>query len=189
MPIGLFVDGAFLSICWAQVAPGKRLDYRSLRSRIESELNDSIAEAYCFDATEDGLSSARFRAMEHAGIRVKLYTYSSEPLFGQQRQPLLDPATGRQAQRRIQKGVDVGLALHMMDSYHRCLWNRLVLVASDADFAEPVQRLVEHHNVELTTLGIPARTSHAIVPYAARRLDLAELAPEISRAALDLRAC
>ena len=188
MPIGLFIDGSHLSICWAQVAPGRQLDFAGLLACLETELDDRIAEAYCFDATEEGATSPRFRAMEHAGIRVKLYTYSYESLYDKRRRPLIDPSTGRPAQRRIQKGVDVGLALQMLDSHQRGRWEKLVLVGSDADFAEPVQRLVEHHNVELITLGIPAGVSHAIVPYASQRLDLAAFAPRITRATLDLRA-
>jgi uncharacterized LabA/DUF88 family protein len=187
MPIGLFIDGSHLSICWAQVAPGRQLDFAKLLACLEAELDDRIVEAYCFDATEGGATSPRFRAMEHAGIRVKLYSYSYESLYDKQRRPLMDPSTGLPAQRRIQKGVDVGLALHMLDSSQRGRWRTLVLVGSDADFAEPIRRLVEHHNVDLVTLGIPAGLSHAIVPYASQRLDIASLAPRISRATLDLR--
>jgi uncharacterized LabA/DUF88 family protein len=188
MAIGVFIDGAHLSICWNRIAPGRQIDFLRLRSQLEAELNDDIVEAYCFDAIEDGAPTSRFRAMEHAGFRVKLYSYSFEPLYDGERRPLIDPTTQRQAQRKIQKGVDVGLVIHMLDSFHRRQWEKLVLVASDADFAEPIQRLVEHHNVELTTLGIPSRTSHAIVPYAMRRLDLAELAPQITRDVINLRA-
>lgn len=182
-------DGAYLSICWRGIAPGCQLDYVRFVERIEAELGDTIVEAYCFDATENGISEPRFRAMEHAGIRVKLYSYSYESLYDKLGKPLIDPSTGTPATRRIQKGVDVGLAMHMIASYQRCKWNKLALVASDADFAEPVHRLVENYNVELTTVGIPGRTSHSLVPYASRRLDLRVLAPSITRPVINLRAC
>lgn len=188
MSVGVFVDGAYLDICWRAVVPGKQIDYIRLRGAIEAELGDMIAEAYCFDATDDGVPSPRFKAMEHAGFRVKVYTYSTERLYDQSHRPLIDPTTNMPAQKRVQKGVDVGLVMHMLDSHRRRGWDKLVLVAADADFAEPVQKLVEYHNVELTTLGNAARTSHAIVPYAARRLDLAAISPGLTRDVIDLRA-
>ena len=189
MGIALMTDGAHLSICWRNIAPGSLIDYARFIERIEAELGDSIVEAYCFDATENGATEPRFRAMEHAGIRVKLYSYSYEPLYDKLAKPLIDPSTGMPATRRIQKGVDVGLAMHMLASYERCKWNKLALVASDADFAEPVHRLVENHNVELTLIGISGRTSHSLVPYASKRLDLRDLAASITRPVINLRAC
>ena len=51
--------------------------------------------------------------------------------------------SGELRQRRVQKGVDVGLALQLMKSHASRKWDRLVLAATDADFAEPIQRLFE----------------------------------------------
>jgi uncharacterized LabA/DUF88 family protein len=83
--------------------------------------------------------------------------------------------------RRIQKGVDVGLVTHMLDSHRRKRWTHLVLAASDADFAEPVQRLVELDGVTLTLLGIPERVSHTLRPYASDAIDLREMKDRIER--------
>jgi uncharacterized LabA/DUF88 family protein len=185
MGVGLFIDGAHLSISWRRITT-EQIDFCKLLQSVETEVADRVVEAYCFDATSSGAMTGYFKAMQRAGIRVKLYTFAYEPVYDEQYRPIMDPSTGRQAQRRIQKGVDVGLAMHMVDSHRRRGWDKLVLAASDADFAEPTQRLVEQHNVELTTLGLPERMSHAILPYAVKRLDLRALAPSITRRSLQV---
>lgn len=183
--IGLFIDGSHLSICWRDVS-SQQIDFIKLKIQIEATLGDTICEAYCFDATSTGLTNGYFKAMERCGIRVKLYHYAFEPVYGEGHQPIIDPRTGKQATRWTQKGVDVGLAIHMLESHRRKGWNRLVLAAADSDFAEPVQGLVEHDAVELTTLGLPEKTSHCILPYAARRIDLREIAHLVERPALSV---
>jgi uncharacterized LabA/DUF88 family protein len=109
--------------------------------------------------------------MQRCGIRVKLYEYAYEDVYDENRAKIFD-SNGKPVKRRIQKGVDVGLVTHMLDSYKRKQWSQLVLAASDADFAEPVQRLVEMDGVALTLLGIPERVSHTLQPYASRAIDL-----------------
>lgn len=77
----------------------------------------------------------------------------------------------------------MGLATHLLDSHRRRHWSQLALVAADADFAEPVQRLVEIYDVALTLVGIPERTSHALRPYATHFIDLRSIRSDIERAA------
>lgn len=177
--VGLFIDGAHLRIRWKEISP-ELIDFGRLRAEIEARCRDRVTEAYCFDATENGCTNALFNAMGHAGIRVKLYEYAFEDVFDDRRQRVLDKS-GKPVRRRVQKGVDVGLAMGLVDSHQRCGWTQLVLASADADFAEPVQRLVERHGVRLTLLGIPERVSHALRPYAADAIDLREIAPKVER--------
>lgn len=175
--IGFFIDGAYLSIAWRNVST-KQIDFTKLQSVIEAKCAGRIAEAYCFDATENGRTNEYFKAMQRAGIRVKLYEYAYQDVYDEERKQIFD-GNGYPIKRRIQKGVDVGLATHMLESHRRRRWSTLVLAAADADFAEPVQRLVEIYAVELTLLGIRGRASHALCPYSARTLDLHEIAASI----------
>jgi uncharacterized LabA/DUF88 family protein len=177
--IGLFIDGANLSIAWRGLSAA-HIDFAALLNCVEEHCGDTISEAYCFDATENGRTNGYFTAMQHCGIRVKLYEYAYEECFDANHKRITD-ANGMPVKRRIQKGVDVGLVTHMLDSYRRKQWTRLVLAAADQDFAEPVQRLVESDCVTLTLLGIPERASHTLRPYATDAIDLREIKDRIER--------
>lgn len=177
--IGLFIDGANLSIAWRSVSQSY-IDFVALRAHIEQHCGDAIAEAYCFDATENGCTNGYFMAMQRSGVRVKMYEYAYEDCYDEQRQRIMH--NGSPVKRRIQKGVDVGLVTHMLDSHRRKRWKHLVLAASDADFAEPVQRLVELDDVTLTILGIPEKVSHTLRPYASGGfIDLRQIKDRIER--------
>jgi uncharacterized LabA/DUF88 family protein len=168
--IGFFIDGAHLSIAWRGIS-GSHIDFAKLLRCVEQHCGDTITEAYCFDATENGRTNGYFAAMQRCGVRVKLYEYAYEECYDENHQRITD-RNGVTVKRRIQKGVDVGLVTHMLDSHRRKGWSHLVLAASDADFAEPVQRLVEMDGVTLTLLGIAERVSHTLRPYASEIIDL-----------------
>jgi hypothetical protein len=67
----------------------------------------------------------------------------------------------------------------MIESHRLSGWNHLLLAASDADFAEPVQHLVETYGVRVTALGIPERISFALKPYITAYYDLRKIADDI----------
>jgi uncharacterized LabA/DUF88 family protein len=180
--VGFFIDGAHLTIQWRNMS-ASQIDFAALRTEVEHHCSDAIAEAYCFDATANGRSNEYFAAMQRAGIRVKLYEYAFEDVYDERHQRIVD-AKGLAVRRRIQKGVDVGLATYMLDSHRRCGWSRLVLAAADADFAEPVQRLVETWGVHFTILGIPEKASHTLRPYASDCIDLRSIRGKIEHHAL-----
>ncbi|MGB6519567.1 MAG: NYN domain-containing protein [Candidatus Cybelea sp.] len=177
--LGLFIDGAHLSILWRQIS-SRQLDFAKLQATIAQSCGGEIVEAYCFDATTNGQMNDYYAAMQRSGIRVKLYTYAYEDVFDELRRPICTPA-GTPVRRRIQKGVDVGLATHLLDSHRRRRWAKLALIAGDADFAEPVQRLVEIYGVELTLIGDAKNTSYALRPYAASFIGLAAIRPAVER--------
>ena len=179
--ISLFIDGAYLSITWREISSAQ-LDFRKFQAAITQHCHEDIVESYCFDATANGRSNEYYAAMQRCGIRVKLYEYAYEDVFDETHCRVVS-AAGVPVRRRIQKGVDVGLATHLLDSHRRRHWSQLALVAADADFAEPVQRLVEIYDVALTLVGIPERTSHALRPYATHFIDLRSIRSDIERAA------
>lgn len=71
-----------------------------------------------------------------------------------------------------QKGVDVGLAYHMVRSFYKRHWTKLVLCAGDGDFHEPVQNLVESENVDLYLVGAMRGISSELRPYAKRIFEI-----------------
>lgn len=168
--IGLFIDGAYLSISWRQIS-ATQLDFANLLALVAQRRASAIVEAYCFDATANGCTNEYFIAMERSGIRVKLYEYAYEEVRDEFDNMIVG-SNGAPIRRRIQKGVDLGLATYLLESHRRRRWSELVLVAGDADFAEPVQRLVEIEGVTLTLVGVPQRISHALRPYASDFIDL-----------------
>jgi hypothetical protein len=81
--------------------------------------------------------------------------------------PVMHPSIPEmQYEQKSQKAVDVGLSFHMVRSYHKRHWNKLVLAAGDSDFHEPVQSLVEGENVELYLVGSVNTISDQLRPYA-----------------------
>ena len=158
MSIGLFIDGAYAS----NVYPGA-LDYVKFRSAIETELCDKIDEAYYFNADDDPPKATKFNHFltipppKGPGFRIKVYWLSKKKMFWPARhggQPVMHPETpDLQFELVSQKGVDVGLAFHMVRSFYRRKWTKLVLFAGDGDFHEPIQALVEGDNIDLYLVG------------------------------------
>lgn len=171
MAIGLFVDGAYLDIAWRKIS-SQRLDFARLRNMIEQHCDDRILEAYYFDSDPERRRDSVYRMLQQHGFRVKLYPSTYEDIIDNNGAVVRDSRTGEPLRRLRQKGVDVGLALQMLQSHARCAWSRLVLIAGDADFTEPVQRLVEQHNVRVTLIGLPEKTSSLLRSYTESRIDL-----------------
>jgi uncharacterized LabA/DUF88 family protein len=80
--------------------------------------------------------------------------------------PVVHPESGVQYELTTQKGVDVGLAFHLMRSFSKTGWDRLYLTAGDGDFHEVVQHLVENENVFVTLVGDRSSISPELAPYA-----------------------
>ena len=177
MSIGWFVDGSFVY----RTYPGQ-LDYTKLRAKIEAELNDTIDEGYYFNSDDDPPKATKFNNYltvpppNGPGLRLKIYWLSKKKLYWPQGlggMPVLHPNDPNiQYELVQQKGVDVGLAFHMVRSFHKRHWTKLVLCAGDGDFHEPVQNLVEGENVDLYLVGGLGRTSSELRPYAKRIFEL-----------------
>lgn len=178
MPIGLFIDAAYLYQVAKKLSPDQPflIDYKKLREIIEQKLGDSIDEAYYFGADDDPPRALKLTAYlqnqypDGPGFRVKMYWLSKKLMYWPNIHgggPVMHPTKpGVQLEQWSQKGVDVGLVYHMTNSFHRRKWNKLVLAAGDGDFHEPVQNLVEGHNVDLHILGSKASISSELRAFA-----------------------
>jgi len=191
MAIGWFVDGAYLGKVWLHAAaPGQKLSYVKLRNFLEQELDDRIDEAYYLDADPDP-PTARANAFHNAlayppptgpGLRVKLYWLVKRQLFWPGHMgggAVVHPASGTQYELVQQKGVDVGLAFHLLRSHTNRGWSKLVLCAGDGDFHEVAQYLVEVKNVDMYLTGSVSTMSEDLRPYARRVIEIPTLVAQL----------
>jgi len=192
MPIGWFVDGAYLGKVWQRAAaPAQRLSYLKVRNYIEQELGDKIDEAYYLDADPDpptAKSNAFHNALAYPpptgpGLRVKIYWLVKKQLFWPGHMgggPVVHPTSGVQYELTQQKAVDVGLAFHLIRSHTNRGWNKLVLCAGDGDFHEVVQYLVEVKNVDLFLVGSVATMSEDLRPYARKIVEIPAMVGQLA---------
>lgn len=177
MSIGLFIDGSFIYKSYPD-----QVDYLKLRQLLEKELNDTVDEAYFFNADDDPPKSAKFNNFltvpppNGPGLRLKIYWLTKKKLFWPQTlgsHPVLHPTDPSIQYELIQqKAVDVGLAYHMVRSFYKRQWTKLVLCAGDGDFHEPVQNLVESENVDLYLVGSVRGISSELRPYAKKIFEI-----------------
>jgi uncharacterized LabA/DUF88 family protein len=177
MSIGLFIDGAYLSNTGKGV-----IDFVKLREEIEAELKDTIDDGYFFDAPHDQSKSEKFYSFltlpppHGPGLRTKIYWLDKKKLFWPPHlggKPVIHPDPPHsQYEQTTQKAVDVGLIYHMVRSYYNRKWKKLVLVAGDGDFHEPVQDLVESQNVDLYLVGTLKTISVKLRSYARTILEI-----------------
>jgi len=158
MGIGIFIDGAYVLKTFKYP-----INYRKLRQHIETTVGDKMDEGYFFNADTDPPKAERLHSAltlpppHGPGLRVKIYWLQKKQLFWPKKlggQPVVHPEHSEiKYELTTQKAVDVGLIYHMVRSYHKRKWTKLVLIAGDADFHEPVQNLVETENVDLYLVG------------------------------------
>jgi len=171
MSIGLFIDGAYV---WKVFQD--RISYKKLRDHVEHDLGDDVDEGYFFNADEDPPRAQKLHnALAYPppggpGLRVKIYWLQKKLLYWPKSlggTPVVHPEDETiQYELKEQKAVDVGLAFHLIRSFSKRHWTKLVLAAGDGDFHEPVQYLVETENVDLFLVGSVATISETLRPYA-----------------------
>lgn len=197
MSAGWFVDGAYLMKCWNGLRITEALDYAKLRSYLEStycdqQAGERIEEAYYFNADPEP-PTAKQNAFHNAlaypppsgpGLRVKIYWLSRKALSWPSAMgggPVVHPTSGQQYEFVQQKGVDVGLAFHLMRSYARRGWKKLFLAAGDGDFHEVIQYFVEAENIPVWLIGTMGTISEELRPYATGIIQLDQIAGQVGR--------
>ena len=173
--VAWIVDGSYAYKCTRDLG---RIDYARFRDQIEKDSGENVGDAYFFNCDNDPPSAAQSnfnRAIaapppRGAGLRVKLYWLQHKKLWWPDALgggPVLHPNDSEvQFEITSQKGVDVGLAFHMMRSFAKKNWNKLYLVAGDGDFHEVIQHLVEDEDVHVTIFGTHNSISPELGPYA-----------------------
>jgi uncharacterized LabA/DUF88 family protein len=202
MSVAWFVDGAYLFNIWRNLRRADSMDYTKLRSLLESRFCDAAAgetidEAYYFNADPDPPTAKQnaFHGMlaqappRGPGLRVKMYWLQTKKQFWPERItgkpgeriPVVYPETGEQLELTQQKGVDVGLAFHLMRSHSKKHWKKLFLAAGDGDFHEVVQHLVENEGVSVILIGAQGTVSSELRPYASALVEIEKEVVHLSR--------
>lgn len=193
MSVAWFVDGGYSLKAWNSVSRGARMDFGLLRSQIEDDAGEKIGDAYYFDCDSDppNVAQSAFHSFlqstppRGAGMRVKLYwlqTKHHEWPRSMGGGPIVHPESGEQYVTKIQKGVDVGLAFHLMRSYSMVGWDKLYLIAGDGDYHEVIQHLVENEGVDVKVIGTSETVSREIAPYV-KVVEFADIRDRIARPA------
>lgn len=117
---------------------GFKLDYIKLKSSIERLIGTSISSSYfysCFAEGETGLNGFHYALERPApwgpAITMKLMQLKNAVSHCR--------SCGQSEARKVQKGVDVELGLHLVEEGKN--FDTVVLLAGDADFAGAVRRV------------------------------------------------
>lgn len=180
-----FVDGSYVYKTWNQIAGGAKMDYRALRNLVDERLTDgwTLDESYFFNSTPnppaDGQNAFhRFLAMPYprgVGMSVKLYYQTTHDLYwpkGLGGGPVVHPVTGEVFKRTTQKGVDVGLAFHLVRSNVMRGWKKLFLATGDGDYAEVIEHLKENADVDVILIGTENSIGQQLLSHAREIIDL-----------------
>ena len=188
-----FIDGSYLYKVWQGLHRGDRLDYGLLRRHLERKFDVRIGEGYFFNVDADppaAQGNSFHKALSYPppggpGLRVKLYWLRKRLLYWPNAAggggPVVHPVTGERYELVQQKGVDVGLAFHLMRSHGRRQWDTLLLAAGDGDFCEVVQHLVEYLDVTVILIGTTGTISGQLLPYAQAVEELGRIADSVAR--------
>ncbi|MDD5014663.1 MAG: NYN domain-containing protein [Atribacterota bacterium] len=171
MSIGMFIDGAYVY----KSIGDQKINYLQLREYIERELSDIVDVSYFFNADDNPPQEEKLHYAltltppDGPGFRTKIGWLSRKPLFWPKQYggiAVMHPTIpDLQYQLVSQKSVDVSLIFHMIRSYSKRKWNKLVLAGGDGDFKEPIQNLVEVENVDLYIIGTNKSISSELRPY------------------------
>lgn len=180
-----FVDGSYLYKAWNQIAGGERMDYMALRSLLVDRLPDGVVldDCYFFNSTPnppaDGQNGFhRFLSNPYprgVGMSVKLYyqtTYELRWPKSMGGELVVHPETNEVFKRTTQKGVDVGLAFHLIRSQVQRGWKTLYLSTGDGDYAEVIEYLKERENVDVILIGIEESVGQPLLSHAREFIDL-----------------
>lgn len=83
-------------------------------------------------------------------------------------------ACGEQDEKRVQKGVDVGIAVFIMNEMYKNSFDRLFLVGGDGDFID-VMNAVRHAKKEVYVMGTPDTVAGSIKSSVSRMIDISDM--------------
>lgn len=138
------VDGGYLRAN----APG-RFDYLKLRQLLEGPGKRRFDEAYLLDGRQDQSSEkqeAYFRWLKMAAPSGPQFRLQLYPLKAQR---LACPACGKENERLVQKGVDVGIATLLIRLAALDRYDRLLLSSGDGDLLDAVSYVKDECHKEI----------------------------------------
>lgn len=180
-----FVDGSYVYKAWNQVAGGAKMDYMAMRQMVTDKLPEgwSLDESYFFNSTPNPPADGQngFHRVLSApypngvGMSVKLYYQTTHDMrwpTSMGGEVVIHPKTGEAYRRTTQKGVDVGLAFHLIRSQVKRGWKKLFLATGDGDYAEVIAYLKEQEDVDVVLIGTERTIGQQLMSHAREIIDL-----------------
>jgi uncharacterized LabA/DUF88 family protein len=137
-----FVDGP--NLFWGNRQSGIKLDYRKLESLLAG--NGQVHKTYFFNSTPEESSDAQLAFDTY--LRKQLGWSLMKYDLG--RKSARCPSCDSMRLVHCEKGVDIGIAMKMLQVAASGICKKIILVSGDADFCEVVQ-------VIQTTFSIPVQ--------------------------------
>ncbi len=165
------VDGAYLM---KASAPLGKFDYLRLKSFLVKECGDPFFESYFLNSTQnppadqqDGfhtwLKSAPPRGPK---MRVQLYKLKDLEVWCH--------GCNQLTVKKVQKGVDVGIATLILKLASQGQYDRLVLAAGDGDFEDAIDYVKSELHKEIWIVGFQDSVSADLQSYADRVIWLSD---------------
>jgi NYN domain len=131
------IDGAYMFMAQDSLGPGFKFGYKKLRDRIERD--GRLVQGYYVNSTPSPPTDAQdafhtwLKSGPPRGPKLQVRLYKLKELH------LECPKCSTQFDRRVQKGVDIGiatLALTLVDRY-----DTLILSSGDGDFKDALEHI------------------------------------------------
>jgi len=157
-----FIDGSNLFWAIREVSRQKndleyRLDYTQLKTLLFHN-TDEVARVYYYGALPDDASDAQLKYIQklrYLGFKIRLFPLKKYP----------DNTNARE------KGVDVSIAMDMLELAYNNAYDTAVLVSHDEDFCELVER-VQRIGKSVDVCGFVDRMSQRLIEAADRVINL-----------------
>lgn len=171
------IDGGYLD----SFGKTHRFDYVKLKNEIVRLNGDALYESYYLNSTDD-VPAEELKAFhtwlkrappQGPKLRVQLYRLKNSRA--------ICPKCMLEFDRKVQRGVDVGIATLIITLAAKDVYDRLVLSAGDGDFEDAIAYVKSELHKEVWINGSRANLSPDLQSYSDEVLWLEDMLPQIGR--------
>jgi uncharacterized LabA/DUF88 family protein len=154
------VDAAYLF----NAAPGK-FDYLKLKSALEKKNGQAFFESYYLNSTPNPPTDAQdafhtwIKFSPPKGPKMRVQLYKLKDLHSE------CPKCHNEFDRKVQKGVDVGIATLVIKLAVQKKYDRLLLSAGDGDFEDAIQYVKDEFQKQIWLAGFKDSVSADLQSY------------------------
>jgi nijmegen breakage syndrome protein 1 len=174
------VDGSYMFKGTEKFLPEK-IDYIRLKHHLEGTLGDSFYETYFLDSVGDPPHEAEERFHTFLKLAPPDGPQMRVQLYGLKTMDVECPDHHHCIERKVQKGVDVGIATLIIKLATQGKYDRLVLSAGDGDFEDAIDYVKSDLGKEVVICGFKFTVSPDLQSYADRVVWLDEIWDEVKK--------
>lgn len=173
------IDGAYLFNLSRNRVGG--IDYLKLKNSLIEANGGPIYEGYYLNSSPDPASEAQnsfhtwLKSAPPKGPKLRVQLYRLKDMHNK------CPNCGRQFERQVQKGVDVGIATLIIRLASQGVYDRLILSAGDGDFEDAISYIKADLHKEFWLNGSEASLSSDLQSYADQVLWLDDMNVSIEK--------